>query len=231
MLPTGNLVPMVFRPFDQPSAFTGNSQSRRPPKITRFAHRGLSLHHTENTLEAFAAAQTAGAHWLETDVHASRDGVIFVFHDETLNRVAHCSGEIAQLSAAQIQAIELPHGEKIPTLQETFLAFPKMGFNIDLKNERAAREIGNVLARTGAWGRTRLVSFSESRLKIARQEVGKYGALGRDVRWGATSRAVYAFFCVHILPPLPGGYLRGSCALWWESSMLYKYLPRANYGG
>ena len=51
------------------------------------AHRGFSGgddHTLENSMSAFDAAVRLGYRWVETDVHATADGVLLAFHDETL---------------------------------------------------------------------------------------------------------------------------------------------------
>ena len=67
-----------------------------------FSHRGFAPDGEENTLKAFHAAYDLGFRYLETDVHTSRDGVLVVFHDETLQRLTGATGNIADLSAAEI---------------------------------------------------------------------------------------------------------------------------------
>jgi glycerophosphoryl diester phosphodiesterase len=55
-----------------------------PPGPVAIAHRGGSLEAEENTLEAFAYAVGLGFRDIETDVHATRDGVAVIHHDTTL---------------------------------------------------------------------------------------------------------------------------------------------------
>ena len=78
-------------------------------------HRGFAPDGEENTLKAFHAAYDLGFRYLETDVHTSRDGVLMVFHDETLQRLTGASGNIADLSAAEIRELRVA-GEPIPHL-------------------------------------------------------------------------------------------------------------------
>ena len=51
------------------------------------AHRGFSRDGLENSMAAFRAAVALGFRHLETDVHTTADGVLLLFHDETLDRV------------------------------------------------------------------------------------------------------------------------------------------------
>ena len=88
---------------------------------TPIAHRGL--HHRasgviENTVSAARAAIEKGFA-IECDVQLSRDGEVFVFHDDDLDRLTNGSGDIKTLSKAQIGALPLKDtSDHIPTLHE-----------------------------------------------------------------------------------------------------------------
>ena len=87
------------------------------------AHRGLhdiSLGVIENTI---SAAQRAIDHGfaIECDVQSSADGIVMVFHDDTLDRLTGRSGKINQLNCAQLELTELLNSkDTIPTFV-TFL--------------------------------------------------------------------------------------------------------------
>lgn len=63
---------------------TTDLNSRRIPQI--IAHRGYKSQFPENTIPAFDAAVRVGANAIETDVHLSKDGIVVLSHDPTLNR-------------------------------------------------------------------------------------------------------------------------------------------------
>jgi glycerophosphoryl diester phosphodiesterase len=63
----------------------------RAPRPLVFAHRGGSALAPENTIDAFDNGLRLGADGLELDVHLSRDGVIVVHHDRTLDRTTTLS--------------------------------------------------------------------------------------------------------------------------------------------
>jgi glycerophosphoryl diester phosphodiesterase len=69
------------------------------------AHRGLhdaASSVIENTLQA-AEAAIAGGFAIECDIQMSADGEIFVFHDDTLDRLTDAKGALMEMSAAAIR--------------------------------------------------------------------------------------------------------------------------------
>jgi glycerophosphoryl diester phosphodiesterase len=59
-----------------------------PSRPRAFAHRGASGNYPENTMESFQTAAELGTPYLELDIHLTRDSVVVVHHDESLNRLA-----------------------------------------------------------------------------------------------------------------------------------------------
>lgn len=171
---------------------------QRSTSTSIYAHRGWAQTHTENTAAAFAAALRAGAEWIETDVSTTSDGVIVVFHDSTLTRLADHPGAIKNMTWEQLKSIELRDGGTIPTLEDTLRAFPTARFNIDLKDLQAAERIIPLLVATGAYDRVRLASFSERRLRRAYREAQKAGV---GLRVSASQPAVSIFYLVSRLSP------------------------------
>jgi glycerophosphoryl diester phosphodiesterase len=57
-----------------------------PEKPWLIAHRGASMLAPENTMAAAELAAEIGVYGLETDVHISRDGQVFLLHDDTFER-------------------------------------------------------------------------------------------------------------------------------------------------
>lgn len=148
----------------------------RPGGILAFAHRGGAYHPEleglENTLAAFRHAVELGYSYLETDVHATSDGVLLAFHDVVLDRVSDHRGEIAQMSAAEVARALVGGRERVPTLAELFDDFPDSRFNIDLKADGAARLLAEFIAEREAWDRVLVGSFSGRRLRHFRRLTG-----------------------------------------------------------
>tara|TARA_R110000782_G_scaffold268689_1_gene365499 strand:+ start:33635 stop:34393 length:759 start_codon:yes stop_codon:yes gene_type:complete len=74
----------------------------------RYAHRGLheGRQPLENSLPAFQAAIDAG-YGIECDVRLSADGVVYVFHDDTLDRLTGAGGRFSAFASDRLDAILL----------------------------------------------------------------------------------------------------------------------------
>ena len=73
-----------------------------PSLMRDYAHRGLHGNGVpENSLLAFELACQRGD-GIELDVQLSRDGVVMVFHDYTLNRVTGVDKKLCDLDASEL---------------------------------------------------------------------------------------------------------------------------------
>ena len=72
----------------------------RRPQV--YAHRGGSALAPENTIAAFDHALSLGVDGLELDVQLSRDGVVVVHHDRTLERTTNLAGPVASRTADEL---------------------------------------------------------------------------------------------------------------------------------
>ncbi|PKR90388.1 glycerophosphodiester phosphodiesterase [Pleomorphomonas diazotrophica] len=108
------------------------------------AHRGLhdaKVGRIENTLSAFDAAARAGFP-MEMDVHLSADGVVYVFHDDVLDRLTTGQGPVAGRTMAELKAIPMVGTEdRIPTLREVLdLVAGRTGLVVEIKSYFAERQ-------------------------------------------------------------------------------------------
>src|SRR5512138_1136096 len=71
-----------------------------------FAHRGGSALAPENTMAAFERGLALGADGIELDVHLSRDGVVVVHHDASVDRTTNCAGSVADLTADELARLD-----------------------------------------------------------------------------------------------------------------------------
>lgn len=117
------------------------------------AHQGLAFGVMPNTVEAFRAALDAGADFIETDAHGTKDGVAVLFHDDDINGIPLSSLLVSELPSY------------IPTLHDALTAFPLTKFNIDIKNSSAAVPVAAEINEFSAQDRVLLTSFSAKRRK------------------------------------------------------------------
>ena len=141
-----------------------------------YAHRGGALYppnrHRENTRHAFAQAVQLGYRYLETDVHATADGVLVAFHDSVLDRVTDRTGTIAALRYAEVARARIAGQDPIPRLSELLTAFPEARFNIDAKSDDAVDLLADAVAEHQAHERVCVSSFSVARLHRLRRRLG-----------------------------------------------------------
>ena len=70
------------------------------------AHRGANHLAPENTFAAAQKCVQLGVDYVEVDVRTSRDGVMYVIHDKTLDRTTNGTGLVAERDAAYIDALD-----------------------------------------------------------------------------------------------------------------------------
>jgi glycerophosphoryl diester phosphodiesterase len=105
----------------------------RPERPLVIAHRGASGHRPENTLPAFELAVEHRADMIETDLHATKDGVIVLSHDAELAHLG-ADGEVADRTLAELLTLDAGAGERVPRLDETLDSFgPRIPWNLEFK--------------------------------------------------------------------------------------------------
>ena len=72
-----------------------------------YAHRGASSYAPENTMSAFYLGLRRGANGIETDVQRTKDGVLVLFHDDTLKRVTGQEGSIQDYTYEELQGFDV----------------------------------------------------------------------------------------------------------------------------
>ena len=146
-----------------------------PPRPRVLAHRGLAIDVPENTLLAFERAVAVGAAYIETDVHASADGVAILAHDPDLMRVAGLGARIGELTAAELARVGLGAGQGLVPLAEALDAFAGIRFNIDVKDPAAVEPTARAVRAAAAVDRVLVSSFSEARRRAGGDASGFSG--------------------------------------------------------
>jgi len=141
-----------------------------------FAHRGLTTpgdEHAENTLAAVAAALSAGAAYVESDCHATRDGRVVLFHDDTVERITGDPRPVADLTLRELAALMEDRGGLL-TLDDALDGFPDARWNLDVKAAAAAEPVGRLVAPHAH--RILVTSFSDERRRAALVAAAAAGA-------------------------------------------------------
>jgi glycerophosphoryl diester phosphodiesterase len=147
-----------------------------------FAHRGFSLAGLENTLTAFRAAWDLGFTHLETDVHATADGVLVAFHDDTLDRVTDRSGLVAALPWSAVAEARIGEGERVLRFEELAEELPEACFNVDVKTVEAIDPLVAAVERLHLHDRILIASFSDARRRAVLTRLSRRVASSAGMR-------------------------------------------------
>jgi glycerophosphoryl diester phosphodiesterase len=144
------------------------------PGPIAFAHQGAHWEGGpgENTMSAFEAAIHMGYRYIETDVHATSDGVVVAFHDDALDRLTDRTGTIARLPWSQVRQARVRGAEPISLLEDLLGLWPDIRVNIDPKHDAAVDPLIDLIRRTGAIDRVCVGAFSDRRLARIRTALG-----------------------------------------------------------
>ncbi|MEV6761697.1 glycerophosphodiester phosphodiesterase [Streptomyces sp. NPDC051105] len=163
------------------------------PGPIAFAHRGGAADGLENTVAQFRRAVALGYRYIETDVHATADGRLVAFHDDTLDRVTDGVGRIGDLPWEDVRHARVAGREPLPLFEELLEEFPDVRWNVDAKAEPALRPLLDLIDRTDSYDRVCVGSFSEARVLRAQRiagprlatSFGTRGVVGLRLRsWG-----------------------------------------------
>lgn len=127
------------------------------PYFANFSRYPLVIAHADdtgnglwpgNTLAFLEGIAELGVDVLEMDVHMTRDGQIVLIHDDTVDRTTNGTGNVWDLTLAEIQTLEVGDNwtqddgatypyrgreERIPTLEAVLQKFPAYPMNIEIK--------------------------------------------------------------------------------------------------
>ena len=151
-----------------------------PPPV---AHRGDSERAPENTLPAYRAAARGGVSRWEIDVRFTSDGRPVLMHDATVDRTTDGSGQVAELTLAQIRALDAGSwfagrfaGVPVPTLGQVLRLAQRRDAMVlvELKTAPSPAQLDRVLddlARHSMVDRVRVTSFDEQTILGVRANV------------------------------------------------------------
>ncbi len=142
------------------------------------AHRGASAYAPENTLPAFEKAAELGAHFVEADLRATRDGAIVCIHDARVDRTTNGKGFVSELTSLEVRALdagswfsEKYKGVKVPLLEELldFLSSSSVGGFLEIKQPGIEDEVVSKVHRWGLEEKVVIISEHWSCLKRVKE--------------------------------------------------------------
>ncbi len=119
------------------------------------AHRGASAYYPENTLPSFYRGLELGGNGLETDLQKSKDGVIYLFHDDTMGRTSTVKGKTSDYTWEELKQVDVGSWFGPKWKIERIVAFDEFMYHfggkdlilaIELKAAFTAPEFKQVLA-------------------------------------------------------------------------------------
>ena len=118
------------------------------PDVMVIAHQGGDGVWPGDTMYAFERAVEIGADVLEMDAHITKDNVIVLMHDETVDDTTDGTGLIEEMTLEELKKLDAAYdwsddggqtfpyrgqGITVPTLEELFQKFPEMRYTIEIK--------------------------------------------------------------------------------------------------
>lgn len=103
-----------------------------------FAHRGNWRNSAENSIQAFQECIDEGLDGIEIDLQMTKDSVLVIMHDETVDRTTTGKGLVSELTLAELKELQLlspirvATRQKVPTFEEILkLAKGKVLIQVD----------------------------------------------------------------------------------------------------
>lgn len=141
------------------------------------AHQGGNREWPSCTMYAFHKAREAGSDVLDLDLHMTRDGVLVLIHDTTVNRTTDGQGAIAEMDWVEIAKLDAAYsfstdrksfplrgkGIGIPGLVDVLETFPDWKIQMEVKQTplTIAPKLAQVLKEHNAEDRVLLSCFDE----------------------------------------------------------------------
>jgi len=130
--------------------------AERRKGIMLLVHRGASKFAPENTLEAYSIAMDRGADGCEIDIRATKDGVLYLHHDDELGRVVQGSGKLKDMTYYELLGHRLKGGgaaTRVPTLAALLELARKsaMLLHLDIKEHGLEEQISKMMEEAEMW--------------------------------------------------------------------------------
>lgn len=130
----------------------------------RFGHRGAPGYPRfgENTMPSFRKAFKAGANGLETDLRKTKDGVIVLIHDKTIDRTTNGKGNVSDFIYRDLREIKTDNNSYIPSLEEFLKEFSEHGkLFLELKDKGITHQVKELITKFNLAEGIIIIAFDE----------------------------------------------------------------------
>ncbi len=157
-----------YRDYDSAAALAAALRWTPGAPVLVSAHRGAPPHGLpENSLAAFEHALNYAPVLIETDVRRTRDGVLVLMHDETLDRTTTGAGRVDVTTFEQIRALRLVTDDslvtsfRVPTLAEALAwADGRAALLLDVKPDVPYPALVAAIRQADAADRVAVITYS-----------------------------------------------------------------------
>ena len=141
--------------------------------FVNYAHRGASEYAPENTLLAFYTGIYMGANGIETDVQMTKDGVLVLFHDDTILRLTGAPGSIRDYTLEQLRQFTFENKglqDKIVVFEDFLQQFGwrELTFAIEIKQAGIESKVIDMIRKYGIQSKTIVTSFMLDSVRAAK---------------------------------------------------------------
>ncbi|MBT3603159.1 MAG: glycerophosphodiester phosphodiesterase [Candidatus Latescibacteria bacterium] len=161
------------------------SQSNNQTDV--IAHRGGHGLWPGNTLYGFKQAVELGADILEMDVHSTKDSILVILHDDSVDRTTNGKGLVRDFTLKELKTLDAgytwthdegktyPYRNKditIPTVTEVFNALPNTRMAIEIKQTEPdiTTAFGNLIRKHNMTNQVLVASFDSGTLRAFRKQ-------------------------------------------------------------
>jgi hypothetical protein len=125
---------------------------RRAQHTLLLVHRGATRFAPENTIKAYAAAMDRGADGFEIDIRRTKDGVLYMFHDDTLDRMTNGTGKVSDLTYYEL--LKVAREDATPPTLAAVIELARQRdalLHLDIKEEGIEDDIIRMFDEADAW--------------------------------------------------------------------------------
>jgi len=153
------------------------------------AHRGSTAFAPENTLAAYEAGLAYGVDVIEVDVRETKDGRYVAWHDATVDRVSDGTGNVADLTLAQLQQLDVADyapwaggpfsGSRVATFEQVLALARRAGAGVEVDIKTG--DHGEIAQLVDEYGLTARSIFNSSAIEMFQAAPGARMIYNRDL--------------------------------------------------